>query len=157
VHTRFYFSLYVFSKKKCHLCNKLLFKKKKHKRFWTRKWLKKRYFGRGLSSLFFEELAVKYKKSFKNFPKMSIRTFDDLLAKVGPKICRQNTTFKECISLRIRLLLTLRYLATGETFQRLHFGFRISVPSTVYPRIEFTRGKKIIIFDFRQKLQKNNI
>jgi hypothetical protein len=75
---------------------KLLLKKRSTRRFWTRKWLKRRYFGRGLSSLFFEELALEDKKSFKNFTKMSIRTFDNLLAKVGPKICRQNTTFKEC-------------------------------------------------------------
>jgi hypothetical protein len=40
-----------------------------------------------------EELAVEDKESFKNFTRMSTRTFDDLLAKVGPKICRQNTTF----------------------------------------------------------------
>jgi hypothetical protein len=81
----------------CYCLRKLLLKKRSTRRFWTRKWSKRRYFGRGLSSLFFEELAVEDKKSFKNFTKMSIRTFDDLLAKVGPKICRQNITFKECI------------------------------------------------------------
>jgi hypothetical protein len=73
---------------------------------------------------------VEDKKSFKNFTRMSTRTFDDLLAKVGPKICRQNTTFRECTAPRTRLLLTLRYLATGETFQSLHYSFRISVLST---------------------------
>jgi hypothetical protein len=108
---------------------KLQFKKRSTRRLWSHKWLERRYFGRGLSSLVFEELAVEDKKSFKNFTRMSTRTFDDLLAKVGPKICRQNTTFRECISPRTRLLLTLRYLATGETFQSLHYGFRISVPS----------------------------
>jgi hypothetical protein len=121
---------------------KLLLKKRSTRRFWSRKWLERRYFGRGLSSLVFEKLAVKDKESFKNFTRISTRTFDDLLAKVGPKICRQNTTFKEYISPRTRLLLTLRYLATGGTFQCLYYGFRSSVPSTVYPLIEFTRGKK---------------
>jgi hypothetical protein len=105
---------------------KLLLRKRSTRRFWTRKWLERRYFGRGLSSLVFEELAVEDKR-VKNFTRMSTRTFDDLLAKVGPKICTQNTIFKECISARTRLLLTLRYLATGETFQSLHYGFRISV------------------------------
>jgi hypothetical protein len=76
---------------------KLLLKKRSTRRFWSRKWLERRYFGRGLSSLVFEKLAVKDKESFKNFTRISTRTFDDLLAKVGPKICRQNITFKECI------------------------------------------------------------
>jgi hypothetical protein len=101
----------------CYCLRKLLLKKRSTRRFWTRKWSKRRYFGRGLSSLFFEELAVKDKKSFKNFTKMSIRTFDDLLAKVGPKICRQNITFKECISPRIRLFLTLDILSHEKPFR----------------------------------------
>jgi hypothetical protein len=45
-----------------------------------RKWLDRRYFGRGLSNLLFEELVVEDKESFKNFIRMSTRTFDDLLS-----------------------------------------------------------------------------
>jgi hypothetical protein len=113
----------------CLTCANYNLKKEAQGDFGSHKWLERRYFGRGLSSLVFEELAVEDKKNFKNFTRMSTRTFDDLLAKVGPKICRQNTTFRECISPRTRILLTLRYLATGETFQSLQYGFRISVPS----------------------------
>jgi hypothetical protein len=40
---------------------KLLLRKRSTRRFWTRKWLERRYFGRG-SSLFFEELAVEDKR-----------------------------------------------------------------------------------------------
>jgi hypothetical protein len=121
---------------------KLLLKKRSTRRFWTPKWLKRRYFGRGLSSLFFEELAVEDKKSFKNFTKMSIRTFDHLLAKVGPKICRQNTTFKECISPRIRLLLKLRYLATGETFQSFIMASEFQYHLPYIPRLSSQDEKK---------------
>jgi hypothetical protein len=56
-------------------------------------------------------------KEFKNFTRMSTRTFDDLLAKVGPKICRQDTTFRECISPRTRLLLTLNILPQEKPFR----------------------------------------
>jgi hypothetical protein len=47
------------------------------RRFWTRKWLKRRYFGRGLSSLFFEELAVE-DKEFQKFYKNVNKNFGGL-------------------------------------------------------------------------------
>lgn len=104
-------------------------KKKKSRIIWARKWLERRNCGRGLSNLVFKELAVEDTKSFKNFTRMSTTTFEILLCKIGPIINRQDTIFRECISAKTRLLITLRYLATGESFQSLHFGFRISVPA----------------------------
>jgi hypothetical protein len=56
----------------CYCLRKLLLKKRSTRRFWTRKWSKRRYFGRGLSSLFFEELAVEdkeFQKFYKNVNK----------------------------------------------------------------------------------------
>ncbi|XP_063912883.1 putative nuclease HARBI1 [Zophobas morio] len=60
---------------------------------------------------------------------MSIATFEKLLAKIEPHISRHDTMLRESISARVRLLLTLRFLATGERYINLHYSFRISVPS----------------------------
>ncbi|XP_062389288.1 uncharacterized protein LOC134077601 [Sardina pilchardus] len=44
---------------------------------------------------------------------------------VTPLINRKNTNFRDCISPGERLMVTLRFLATGETFQSLSYQFRI--------------------------------
>ncbi|XP_069800071.1 uncharacterized protein [Dendropsophus ebraccatus] len=56
---------------------------------------------------------------------MSKSSFEDLLRHVGPTIQRQNTRFRRSVSPEERLMVTLRYLATGESFSSLHFQFRL--------------------------------
>ncbi|XP_044141597.1 protein ALP1-like [Bufo gargarizans] len=61
---------------------------------------------------------------------MTVESFDDLLQRVSPHIQRQDTTFRRCVSPAERLLLTIRFLASGESFSSLHFQFRLGI-STV--------------------------
>ncbi|RVE45299.1 hypothetical protein evm_010071 [Chilo suppressalis] len=57
---------------------------------------------------------------------MSQTDFDNLLNKVLPAIAKQDTQLRKAIPARIRLAITLRYLATGDSFESLHFLFKIS-------------------------------
>ena len=45
---------------------------------------------------------------------MSAVEFEDLLCLVGPKIQKQDTVFRESIQASERLMVTLRFLATGK-------------------------------------------
>ena len=56
---------------------------------------------------------------------MSPDRFEHLLSLVAPLISEQITRFRKPISAEQRLVVTLRYLATGETQQSLSFGYRI--------------------------------
>ena len=56
---------------------------------------------------------------------MSPERFDHLLALVGPKIAKKDTSFRKSISAAERLALTLRFLATGDAQQSLSYSFRI--------------------------------
>ena len=51
--------------------------------------------------------------------------FDQLLSLLKDKIARENTRFRKNISAEGRLMLTLTFLATGISQQRLSFAFRI--------------------------------
>jgi hypothetical protein len=138
----------------------LLFQRKKHllqrrkrkvRRIWARKWLQRRNENRGISHLVFNELEYEDPASFKNFTRMSVATFHELLLKVAPIIKKQDTVltrssscktkviyyrlkFYKCTKfyypcITYRLLLALRFLATGESYTSLQYVFRISVPS----------------------------
>lgn len=52
---------------------------------------------------------------YNNFIRMNDVQFNQLLQMITPRIERKNTNFRRCISAKERLVLTLRYLATGKS------------------------------------------
>ncbi|XP_069616348.1 uncharacterized protein [Ranitomeya imitator] len=58
---------------------------------------------------------------------MSQDPFRDLLARVQGTIRRQDTQLRRAIPPEERLLVTLRFLATGESLSSLHFQYRLGI------------------------------
>ncbi|KAJ8928711.1 hypothetical protein NQ314_018721 [Rhamnusium bicolor] len=57
--------------------------------------------------------------------KKRIKTTDELLSIVGPKIQKQSTWFRQPISARTKLEITLRYLASGDSLTSLQYLYRV--------------------------------
>lgn len=76
-----------------------------------------------------------YPRSFQNYVRMQKEIIEELLLLVTPHIEKKNTVMREAISPRMRLSATLRYLATGNSFQDLMFSTRIApnTPSQIIP------------------------
>lgn len=64
--------------------------------------------------------------NIKNFCRMSSPDLEWLLCKIAPLIQKQDTNYRVAISPLERLLLTLRFLATGDSYTSLMYLFRIS-------------------------------
>ncbi|XP_049293627.1 putative nuclease HARBI1 isoform X3 [Anopheles funestus] len=64
-----------------------------------------------------------------NFLRMNNEDFEHLLHLVEPKIRKTDTNMRKAITSQERLLITLRYLATGDCFASLQYLFRVSVRS----------------------------
>ncbi|GFY19802.1 DDE Tnp4 domain-containing protein [Trichonephila clavipes] len=58
--------------------------------------------------------------------------FDELLEMVRGKLSKQDTTMRMAIPVTTKLEITLRYLATGDSFKSLEYLFR--VPETTISR-----------------------
>jgi hypothetical protein len=56
---------------------------------------------------------------FENFCRRSGEDFEYFLNKFGPKIKKQDTNMRQAIPVKERLAVTLRFLATGDTFTSL--------------------------------------
>ena len=57
---------------------------------------------------------------------MSRTDFETLLQMIGADICKSDTKFRLSISVTERLGVTLRFLATGDSYRSLGYTFKIS-------------------------------
>lgn len=103
-----------------HIIIRKTIAKRKKKRWWVREYLQQRESSSLLSSLRMRD------GSFENFTRMSRTDFEILLNMVGPAIVKQDTKFRKSIDPHIRLAVTLRYLATGDSYGSLSYTFRVS-------------------------------
>nr|CAH7738892.1 unnamed protein product [Callosobruchus chinensis] len=62
----------------------------------------------------------------KNFTRMTAEDFERLIIIVGPKISKMDTKFRKAIPVQDRLAITLRFLATGDSFTSLQYLFDVS-------------------------------
>jgi len=99
-------------------------KKKKKRRWWMTQLYHSRLQYRGSNLL--SDLKVNYMGQFQNFCRMSAEDFELLLNKIGPKISKQDTVFRPSIPTQERLAITLRFLATGDSYTSLMYLFKIS-------------------------------
>ncbi|XP_044133206.1 uncharacterized protein LOC122925927 [Bufo gargarizans] len=64
---------------------------------------------------------------FHNFCRMSMESFDHLLTSLHPDLNFRDTSMRRSISAEQRLIVTLRFLATGNSFASLHFEFLLGI------------------------------
>lgn len=97
---------------------------KRKKAIWMKEWLKRR------STFSHMELVRELRQSsasdLKYFLRMDNNCFDYLLNLIKPYITKKDTVMRQAISAEERLLVTLRYLATGRSMEDLKFSAIIS-------------------------------
>ena len=105
-------------------CSEVIKKKRRQRRWWVREWIKNRHRS-GAIYLIEQELQFKYSEDFKNLLRMSENDFAFLLERVSLSIQKADTNMREAIPSKTKLMITLRYLATGDSFKSLEFFFKI--------------------------------
>ncbi|KAL4705475.1 hypothetical protein ACJJTC_017335 [Scirpophaga incertulas] len=73
-------------------------------------------------------LSVLEPEDFRNYLRMDSAQFDHLLHLVTPYIQKQDTLFRDSVSAEQRLVVTLRFLATGNAYHDLKYSSLISEP-----------------------------
>ena len=94
--------------------------------FWVKPWLLRRpIFGQYEHLL--QELNREDVRSFKNFLRIPPELFHEMVERVGPLIEKKDTFWRKALDPGLRLAITLRYLATGDSYKNLQYGFRVAV------------------------------
>ncbi|KAK7862635.1 hypothetical protein R5R35_001610 [Gryllus longicercus] len=110
-------------------CAALIILKKRRKRK-RQMWVKNVFLRREEQSVYkvlMAELREEDEAMYKNFVRVTPEGFDLLLGKISQAIKKQDTVMRKSISCGERLALTLRFLATGDTYSSLSYLFRIPV------------------------------
>lgn len=80
----------------------------------------------GASDNLVKEMELQDLEMFYNYCRMSIEMFDQLLNIVGPLLEKQ-IVVRDPIPARTRLLVCLRYLASGDSMASISYAFRIGI------------------------------
>lgn len=110
-------------------------RKVRKKRKWCKNWLLQRRIYTHMNLL--KELRTSEPSDFKNYLRMDNDAFNLLLEFVRPKITRQDTKLRDVIRAEERLAVTLRYLATGNSYEDLKCSTAISPQAIGDPAFEF--------------------
>ena len=109
------------------------------RQFWVRPWLteeRRQHLGQ-FSSLLDSHLGVQNPVTFQNYTQLTSELFDEVLQRVAPAIEREVTCFCQSLSTGLKLAVTLRYLATGDSYRSLAYAFRcgVSTISKMIPEV----------------------
>lgn len=111
-------------------------KKKRKVSCWVKDWVNKRD-EEGCYSKLMNELQNNEPKLYRNFVRMCSNDFNYLTKLITPFVQKKDTPMRKAIPVGERLALTLRFLATGESFMSLQYLFRIpqSTISKIIPEV----------------------
>ena len=91
---------------------------------WVRPWLLQRE-ERGAYHNIMAELYATDIPGFTNLMRMTPEFFEMIKTRLEPRLARQATNYRAPISVGEKLALTIRYLATGESYTSLSCQFRV--------------------------------
>nr|CAH7739369.1 unnamed protein product [Callosobruchus chinensis] len=86
----------------------------------------RRVFARRENNALLRDMDTMDSGHLKNFTRMTAEDFERLIIFVGPKISKMDTKFRKAIPVQDRLAMTLRFLATGDSFTSLQYLFNVS-------------------------------
>lgn len=98
---------------------------RRRRRYWVRPWIARRpLFGQYERLL--HELRDEDIPAFKNFIRMEPAMFQELITRLGPRIAKNDTWYRKALDPGLKLAITLRYLASGDSYKSLMYGFRVA-------------------------------
>ncbi len=94
----------------------------RHRRWWCRPWL----LGRPAFGQFEQlmlELKVEDPAAFQNFVRFEPAMFQELVDRLAPQITKTYTNCRKALNPGLKLAISLRYQATGDSSKILQYGF----------------------------------
>jgi len=88
-------------------------RRKVKRKCWIKNWVRRRD-RQGAYTQLIRELQLEDSQQFRNFTRMSTVEVQRLVNMLGPVIGKQDTAMRNAISVEEKVIVTLRFLATGK-------------------------------------------
>ena len=93
---------------------------------WVKPWIQRRPL-QGQYEQLMKELHAEDVSAFTNFMRMGPEDFHELLTRIAPRITKRDTNYyRKSLEPGLKLAVTLRFLATGNSYKTLQYGFRVA-------------------------------
>ena len=99
-------------------------RQRRRRRKWVSEWLQERQHQGAWDNLL-PMLARTHQAQYRNTLRMDEALFDEILERIRPRITRQTTNWRQPVEPGLRLAITLRFLATGDSYASLALLFRV--------------------------------
>ena len=99
--------------------------RRRNRTIWVKPWLQRRnllgQYERHMAELRDEDIPA-----FRNFLRVEPAMFNESLNRLGERITKKDTWYRKALDPGLKLAITLRYLATGDSYHSQMYGFRVS-------------------------------
>ncbi len=92
---------------------------------WVREWLSRRS-QFGIYEQLFEELMREDVAAFKNFLRVNPAMFREIVDRPTVRLQKKDTWYRKALPVALKDTLTLRHLATGDSYHSLMYSFRVA-------------------------------
>ncbi|XP_041483828.1 putative nuclease HARBI1 [Lytechinus variegatus] len=97
---------------------------RQRRRWWVKPWIERRVLFGQYDNLM-TELQRECQGDFLNYMRMPPETFLELLQRITPRI-EKSYRYRQPLDPGLKLAITLRYLATGNSYKTLQYAFRVA-------------------------------
>ena len=99
-------------------------RQRRRRSVWIREWIRRRS-QFGVYEQLMEELRLEDVVSFKNFLRIDPAMFRELVDRLTPRLQKRDTWYREAHPVGLKVAITLRHLATGDSYHSLMYSFRV--------------------------------
>lgn len=127
------------------------------KRIWARDWILRRE-SEDVTRKLISEMRSEDPTAFRAMFRMSADQFDSILEKIRPIIFKKDTRMRKAIPCETRLMITLKFLSTGDSYRSLMHFFRVPhntisgiIPTTCKAIFSTLSGDYLKVIDIMQR------
>ena len=99
-------------------------KAKKKRGIWVDLFLQEKHFGEFQTVM--ERLKIfGDEKRFKGFIRMDSDLFKEIVVRVGPRIRKEDTKYRQAVPVEVQIAIALRFVTSGESYRASEYHFRV--------------------------------
>ena len=91
---------------------------------WVRQWILRRP-EHGLYDKLMVELRNEDPRAFQHFMRMPPAMFDEVVQRLTPRLTKQDTNYRAGLEPGLKVAITLRHLASGNTYKNTQYVWRV--------------------------------